>query len=230
MVHLAWLGREGFRELGELLVRRTAYARERLAAVEGVELLHEAPVVREFAVRARRAGRRGARPLRRARASPPATRSAASTPSTRTACWSRSPSAASKAEIDRLAEALGAAIGRAYERMRSEKRQTGRGRHVTQAGPARRLQRRDPDAAAARTRDDDLRELEVGAARRPARCPTPDVPERAARGADPGEPAARASRRSCPRSPSRRSSATTTGSRAATSTSTPASTRSAPAR
>jgi glycine cleavage system P protein (glycine dehydrogenase) subunit 1 len=51
MVHLAWLGREGFRELGELLVRRTAYARERLAAVEGVELLHEAPVAREFAVR-----------------------------------------------------------------------------------------------------------------------------------------------------------------------------------
>ncbi len=51
MVHLAWLGREGFRELGELLARRTAYARERLAAVDGVELLHEAPVVREFAVR-----------------------------------------------------------------------------------------------------------------------------------------------------------------------------------
>ncbi len=51
VVHLAWLGREGFRELGELLARRTAYARERLAAVEGVELLHEAPVVREFAVR-----------------------------------------------------------------------------------------------------------------------------------------------------------------------------------
>ena len=51
MVHLAWLGREGFRELGELLVRRTAYARERLGAVSGVELLHEAPVAREFAVR-----------------------------------------------------------------------------------------------------------------------------------------------------------------------------------
>jgi glycine dehydrogenase subunit 1 len=50
-IHLTWLGREGFRELGELLVRRTAYARERLAAVEGVELLHEAPVVREFALR-----------------------------------------------------------------------------------------------------------------------------------------------------------------------------------
>ena len=32
-------------------MRRTAYARERLAAVDGVELLHEAPVAREFAVR-----------------------------------------------------------------------------------------------------------------------------------------------------------------------------------
>ncbi|MGE0066595.1 MAG: aminomethyl-transferring glycine dehydrogenase subunit GcvPA [Solirubrobacterales bacterium] len=51
MVHLAWLGRHGFRELGELLVRRTAYARGALAAVDGVELLHEAPVAREFAVR-----------------------------------------------------------------------------------------------------------------------------------------------------------------------------------
>src|SRR3954449_13258116 len=50
MVHLAWLGRDGFRELGELLVRRTAYARERLAAVQGVHLLHEAPVAREFAI------------------------------------------------------------------------------------------------------------------------------------------------------------------------------------
>ena len=50
MVHLAWLGRQGYRELGELLVRRTAYARERLGAVEGVELLHDAPVAREFAV------------------------------------------------------------------------------------------------------------------------------------------------------------------------------------
>jgi glycine dehydrogenase subunit 1 len=51
MVHLAWLGRRGYRELGELLVRRTAYARERLAALDGVELLHEAPVAREFALR-----------------------------------------------------------------------------------------------------------------------------------------------------------------------------------
>ena len=35
MIHLSWLGKRGFVELGELLVRRTAYAREALAAVEG---------------------------------------------------------------------------------------------------------------------------------------------------------------------------------------------------
>ena len=35
MVHLAWLGRQGYRELGELLVRRTAYARQRLARSTG---------------------------------------------------------------------------------------------------------------------------------------------------------------------------------------------------
>ena len=51
VIYLAWLGKRGIVELGELLARRTAYARERLAGVDGVELLHEAPVVREFAVR-----------------------------------------------------------------------------------------------------------------------------------------------------------------------------------
>jgi glycine dehydrogenase subunit 1 len=51
VVYLAWLGKPGIVELGELLARRTAYARERLAEIDGIELLHEAPVVREFAVR-----------------------------------------------------------------------------------------------------------------------------------------------------------------------------------
>jgi glycine dehydrogenase subunit 1 len=51
LIYLAWLGKRGVVELGELLAQRTAYARERLAALDGVELLHEAPVVREFAVR-----------------------------------------------------------------------------------------------------------------------------------------------------------------------------------
>ncbi len=51
IVYLSWLGKRGMVELGELLARRTAYARERLAAIDGVELLHRAPVVREFALR-----------------------------------------------------------------------------------------------------------------------------------------------------------------------------------
>jgi len=50
VIYLSWLGRRGFVELGELLVQRTAYARERLAALPGVSLLHSRPVVREFAL------------------------------------------------------------------------------------------------------------------------------------------------------------------------------------
>ncbi|UJA19868.1 aminomethyl-transferring glycine dehydrogenase subunit GcvPA [Thermoleophilia bacterium SCSIO 60948] len=50
IIYLSWLGKRGFTELGELLVRRTAYARQRLTAIDGVELLHDAPVVREFAL------------------------------------------------------------------------------------------------------------------------------------------------------------------------------------
>jgi glycine dehydrogenase subunit 1 len=51
VVYLAWLGRQGIVELGELLLARTHYAREALCALEGVEKLHSQPVVREFAVR-----------------------------------------------------------------------------------------------------------------------------------------------------------------------------------
>jgi glycine dehydrogenase subunit 1 len=50
VIYLSWLGRQGLVELGELLLQRTAYARDALAAIEGVELLHSQPVVREFAV------------------------------------------------------------------------------------------------------------------------------------------------------------------------------------
>ena len=49
-IYLSWLGRQGYVELGHLLLQRTAYARDALAAVDGIELLHEQPVVREFAV------------------------------------------------------------------------------------------------------------------------------------------------------------------------------------
>jgi glycine dehydrogenase subunit 1 len=51
VVYLSWLGREGLVELAELLLARTHYARESLAAIDGVDKLHEQPVVREFALR-----------------------------------------------------------------------------------------------------------------------------------------------------------------------------------
>ena len=51
VIYLSWLGRRGIVELAELLLQRTAYARERLTALDGVEPLHSQPVVREFALR-----------------------------------------------------------------------------------------------------------------------------------------------------------------------------------
>jgi glycine dehydrogenase subunit 1 len=51
IVYLSWLGRRGIADIGELMLQRTAYARKTLDALEGVEALHDQPVVREFAVR-----------------------------------------------------------------------------------------------------------------------------------------------------------------------------------
>jgi glycine dehydrogenase subunit 1 len=51
VVYLTWLGRRGIVELGELLLARTDYARRALTGLDGVEALHEQPVVREFALR-----------------------------------------------------------------------------------------------------------------------------------------------------------------------------------
>ncbi|MFI5208674.1 MAG: hypothetical protein ACHQX4_11755, partial [Gemmatimonadales bacterium] len=51
VVYLAWLGRVGIVELGELLLQRTHYARETLAGLDGVKMLHSQPVIREFALR-----------------------------------------------------------------------------------------------------------------------------------------------------------------------------------
>jgi glycine dehydrogenase subunit 1 len=50
VIYLSWLGRHGIVELTELMLQRTAYARERLAAIPGVHPLHDQPVVREFAL------------------------------------------------------------------------------------------------------------------------------------------------------------------------------------
>ena len=51
VIYLSWLGGQGIVELVELILQRTAYAREQLQAIDGVELLHEQPVVREFGLR-----------------------------------------------------------------------------------------------------------------------------------------------------------------------------------
>ena len=74
---------------------RTTRAR-RSAALDGVEKLHEQPVVREFAAAPRRRRRRGAPPLRRAGRQPrrrPA-RAQRAAPRTAAGCSSRSPSGA----------------------------------------------------------------------------------------------------------------------------------------
>src|SRR5947209_15607470 len=51
VIYLSWLGRRGIVELAQLMLQRTAYARERLQSLDGVSALHHQPVVREFAVR-----------------------------------------------------------------------------------------------------------------------------------------------------------------------------------
>ena len=47
VIYLSWLGKRGVVEIGELMLRRTAYARESL----GLEQINPGPIVREFAVR-----------------------------------------------------------------------------------------------------------------------------------------------------------------------------------
>src|SRR3954471_10278359 len=48
VIYLSWLGKRGVVEIGELMLRRTAHARESLG---GLEQINPGPVVREFAVR-----------------------------------------------------------------------------------------------------------------------------------------------------------------------------------
>jgi glycine dehydrogenase subunit 1 len=59
VVYLSWLGRRGIVELAELMLQRTHYARETLAALDGVAKLHDQPVVREFAIKLDVGGRAG---------------------------------------------------------------------------------------------------------------------------------------------------------------------------
>jgi glycine dehydrogenase subunit 1 len=51
VISLAWLGTAGLRELALRCARGTRYTRDALLAIDGVEPVAEAPVLREFAVR-----------------------------------------------------------------------------------------------------------------------------------------------------------------------------------
>ncbi len=111
VVYLAWLGRRGIVELGELLLARTHYARETLAALEGVEKLHEQPVIREFALRldadvaavCRRCAERGVNPGVDLHA-------LSGRPQDQGGLLVAITERRSRADIDRLAEVLGAAV------------------------------------------------------------------------------------------------------------------------
>ncbi len=111
VVYLAWLGRRGIVELGELLAARTHYARETLAALPGVERMHEQPVVREFALRLdadvaevrRRCAERGINAGADLQA-------LSGRPEDRGGLLVALTERRSKADIDRLAETLGAAV------------------------------------------------------------------------------------------------------------------------
>ncbi len=111
VVYLSWLGRRGIVELGELLLARTHYARELLGALPGVEKLHEQPVIREFALRLdadvaavrRRCAEHGINPGADLHA-------LTGRPEDRGGLLVAITERRSRADIDRLAEVLGAAV------------------------------------------------------------------------------------------------------------------------
>jgi glycine dehydrogenase subunit 1 len=121
VVYLTWLGRQGIVELGELLLARTHYARETLCALEGVEPLHTQPVIREFALRLdadvaevkRRCAAQGVNPgvdLEKI----------TGREEDRGGLLVAITEQRSRADIDRLAEVLGAAIGAGERRSAGE--------------------------------------------------------------------------------------------------------------
>jgi glycine dehydrogenase subunit 1 len=121
VVYLTWLGRQGIVELGELLLARTHYARETLCALEGVEPLHTQPVIREFALRLdadvaevkRRCAAQGVNPgvdLEKI----------TGREEDRGGLLVAITEQRSRADIDRLAEVLGAAVGAGERRSAGE--------------------------------------------------------------------------------------------------------------
>ena len=103
VIYLSWLGKRGLVELGELMARRTHYAREAL----GLEPINPGPVVREFAVRVPDLDRL----VERARAEGinPGYRLAASYPEYEDGLLVALTERRTRADIDRLAEIVASA-------------------------------------------------------------------------------------------------------------------------
>ena len=216
IVYLSWLGRQGIVDLVELMVQRTAYARERLEAIHGVTRLHDQPVVREFAVALDAPVQRGDRAVPGAGSQP--------------RVFARRPiSGARRRPADRDHRAAHArrdrpAGGGARGGDRGRTQRAGRSTGMS-TGTSTAKQRWFTAAA-----DDELTIFERSrAGRRAFVAPELDVPERPL---DELLPPALGARhpRACRSLPSRKSCGTTTGCRSATSTSTRASIRSARAR
>ena len=118
VVYLAWLGRQGIVELGELLLARTHYARETLTALDGVQAMHTQPVIREFALRLdgdvaaikARCAREGVNPGVDVHA-------VSGREEDRGVLLVALTEQRSRADIDRLADVLGAAVATAREQV-----------------------------------------------------------------------------------------------------------------
>ena len=156
---VSWLGRAGIVELAELILQRTAYARETLAAIDGVSLSarrsrssassrsRSTPTCDAVIARCREAGIN------------PGYRLWADDPASRTGCWSRSPSGGRAPHIDRLAETIARRrrlAGRATRRPRC--RRSSEHEHSATASCAKRHEQR----RRRRRHADHLRALQAG--------------------------------------------------------------------
>jgi glycine cleavage system P protein (glycine dehydrogenase) subunit 1 len=109
VIYLSWLGRDGIVELAELMIQRTAYARERLGAIDGVTLLHSRPVVREFGVALDAPVERVVERCREQRINP-GYRLGIDYPELADGLLIAITEQRTRADIDRLADVLGAAV------------------------------------------------------------------------------------------------------------------------
>jgi len=109
VIYLSWLGRDGIVELAELMIQRTAYAQERLGAIDGVTLLHSRPVVREFGVALDAPVERVVERCREQRINP-GYRLGIDYPELADGLLIAITEQRTRADIDRLADVLGAAV------------------------------------------------------------------------------------------------------------------------